>query len=167
MAGGSWNRRGDWQPWGPGAANLTPDSYTLWNVGVAKTWHLPKFQKFGVALEYVDGSDLDRFSKYEFGFFSDIGVHGYQSDKVRAERAAAAHVSYGFELGEIFRIDLVGDAAWATDPASGLDRELLAGAGIVGTFIGPWGTVVNMDVGHALAGPDDGWSAFIAVLKLF
>lgn len=167
VAGGSWNRRGDWQPWGPGAANLTPDSYTLWNVGVAKTWHLPKFQKFGVALEYVDGSDLDRFSKYEFGFFSDIGVHGYQSDKVRAERAAAAHVSYGFELGEIFRIDLVGDAAWATDPASGLDRELLAGAGIVGTFIGPWGTVVNMDVGHALAGPDDGWSAFIAVLKLF
>lgn len=167
VAGGSWNRRGDWQPWGPGAANLTPDSYTLWNVGVAKTWHLPKFQKFGVALEYVGGSDLDRFSKYEFGFFSDIGVHGYQSDKVRAERAAAAHVSYGFELGEIFRIDLVGDAAWATDPASGLDRELLAGAGIVGTFIGPWGTVVNMDIGHALAGPDDGWSAFIAVLKLF
>ena len=52
-------------------------------------------------------------------------------------------------------------------PASGLDRELLAGAGIVGTFIGPWGTVVNMDIGHALAGPDDGWSAFIAVLKLF
>ena len=167
VAGGSWNRRGDWQPWGPGAAKLTPDSYTLWNVGVAKTWHLPKFQKFGVALEYVGGSDLDRFSKYEFGFFSDVNVHGYQSDKVRAERAAAAHASYGFELGEIFRIDLVGDAAWATDPASGLDRELLAGAGIVGTFIGPWGTVVNMDVGRALAGPDDGWSAFIAVLKLF
>ncbi len=167
VAGGSWNLRGDWQPWGLGGGSVTPDSYTLWNVGVAKTWHLPKFQKFGVALEYVDGSDLDRFSKYEFGFFSDVNVHGYQSDKVRAERAAAAHVSYGFELGEIFRIDLVGDAAWATDPASGLDRELLAGAGIVGTFIGPWGTVVNMDVGHALAGPDDGWSAFIAVLKLF
>lgn len=167
VAGGSWNLRDEWQPWGLGAANRTPDSYTLWNVGVAKTWHLPKFQKFGVALEYVDGSDLDRFSKYEFGFFSDVNVHGYQSDKVRAERAAAAHVSYGFELGEIFRIDLVGDAAWATDPASGLDRELLAGAGIVGTFIGPWGTVVNMDIGHALAGPDDGWSAFIAVLKLF
>ena len=167
VAGGSWNLRGDWQPWGLGGGSVTPDSYTLWNVGVAKTWHLPKFQKFGVALEYVDGSDLDRFSKYEFGFFSDVNVHGYQSDKVRAERAAAAHVSYGFELGEIFRIDLVGDAAWATDPASGLERELLAGAGIVGTFIGPWGTVVNMDVGHALAGPDGGWSAFIAVLKLF
>ncbi len=167
VAGGAWNLRDDWEPWGLGAANVTPDSYTLWNVGVARTWHLPKFQKVGLALEYVDGSDLDRFSKYEFGFFSDINVHGYQSDRVRAERAAAAHVSYGFELGEIFRIDLVGDAAWATDSASGLDRELLAGAGIVGTFIGPWGTVVNMDVGAAVAGPDDGWSAFIAVLKLF
>ncbi len=167
VLGGAWNLRGDWEPWGLGVANLTPDSYTLWNVGVAKTWHLPKFQKIGLSVEYVDGADLDRFSKYEFGFFSDVTVHGYQSDKVRAERAAAAHLTYGFELGQIFRIDLIGDAAWATDMASGLDNELLAGAGIVGTFIGPWGTVVNMDVGAALAGPDDGWSAFIAVLKLF
>ena len=167
VLGGTWNRRGDWEPWGLDGVNVTPDTYTLWNVGAAKTWHLPKFQKVGLSFEYVDGADLDRFSKYEFGFFSDVTVHGYQSDKVRAERAAAAHLSYGFELGQLFRIDLVGDAAWATDIASGLDNELLAGAGIVGTFIGPWGTVVNMDVGHALAGPDDGWSAFIAVLKLF
>ncbi len=167
VAGGTWNVRADWEPWGLGGANLTPDRYTLWNVGAAKTWHLPKFQKVGLSFEYVDGSDLDRFSKYEFGFFSDVTVHGYQSDKVRAERAAATHLTYGFELGELFRIDLVGDAAWATDAASGLDNELLAGVGIVGTFIGPWGTVVNMDVGTALAGPDDGWSAFIAVLKLF
>ena len=167
VLGGTWNQRGDWEPWGLDGASVTPDTYTLWNVGAAKTWHLPKFQKVGLSFEYVDGADLDRFSKYEFGFFSDVTVHGYQSDKVRAESAAAAHLSYGFELGQLFRIDLVGDAAWATDIASGLDNELLAGAGIVGTFIGPWGTVVNMDVGHALAGPDDGWSAFIAVLKLF
>ncbi len=167
VLGGTWNRRGDWEPWGLGGADLTPDSYTLWNVGAAKTWHLPKFQKIGLSFEYVDGADLDRFSKYEFGFFSDVTVHGYQSDKVRAERAAATHLSYGFELGQLFRIDLVGDAAWATDMASGLDNELLAGAGIVGTFIGPWGTLVNMDLGTALAGPDDGWSAFIGVLKLF
>ena len=167
VLGGTWNRRGDWEPWGLGGANVTPDTYTLWNAGVAKTWHLPKFQKIGLSFEYVDGADLDRFSKYEFGFFSDVTVRGYQSDKVRAESAAAAHLTYGFELGQLFRIDLVGDAAWATDMASGLDNELLAGAGIVGTFIGPWGTVVRMDVGTALVGPDDGWSAFIAVLKLF
>ena len=167
VLGGTWNLRGEWAPWGLGGANVTPDSYTLWNVGAAKTWHLPKFQKIGLSFEYADGADLDRFSKYEFGFFSDITVHGYQSDKVRAERAAAAHLSYGFELGQLFRIDLAFDAAWATDMASGLDNELLAGAGIVGTFIGPWGTLVNMDVGTALVGPDDGWSAFIAVLKLF
>ncbi len=167
VLGGTWNRRGDWEPWGLGGANVTPDTYTLWNVGVAKIWHLPKFQKVGLSFEYLDGTDLDRFSKYEFGFFSDVTVHGYQSDKVRAESATAAHLTYGFELGQLFRIDLVGDAAWATDMASGLDNELLAGAGIVGTFIGPWGTVVRMDVGTALVGPDDGWSAFIAVLKLF
>ncbi len=61
----------------------------------------------------------------------------------------------------------MGDAAWATDEASGLDSELLAGVGLVGTVVGPWQTVINLDVGKALDGPDDGFSVFLAVLKLF
>ncbi len=168
--GGAYHLRGEWAPWGfPGNPEYERDDdrYTTWRASVGKTWHLPKFLKFGAELEYVDGSNLDRFSKYEFGFFSSVRVHGYQSDKVRAEEALALHLTYGFDVGELFRLDLVGDAAWATDRASGLEDELLAGAGIAGTVIGPWSTVVNVDLGVALAGPDEGVSAFVSFLKLF
>ncbi len=167
---GSHTLRDDWQPWGlPGNPGYDPahKEYSRWNAALGKTWHLPKFMKFGIELEYLDGSDLDRFSKYDFGFFSDVTVRGYQSGKVRAEEALAAHLSYGFDVGSVFRLDLVGDAAWATDEDSGLDNELLAGIGLAGTVVGPWQTVINVDVGAALDGPDDGFTVFLAVLKLF
>ena len=42
------------------------------------------------------------------------------------------------------------------------------GVGIAGTFIGPWQTVVNLDFGVPVAGPDDdGFTLFLAFLKLF
>ncbi|MDX1385892.1 MAG: hypothetical protein R3190_19730, partial [Thermoanaerobaculia bacterium] len=170
LASANYNLRDEWEPWGlPGDTEFDPDddTYWRWRAAMGKTWHLPHFTKLGVELEYVDGSQLDRFSKYQFGFFSDVRVHGYQNDKVRAERALASHLSYGFGVGEMFRIDLVGDAAWATDEASGFEEELLAGAGVAGTLVGPWRTVINLDVGVALAGPDSGVSVFLAVLKLF
>jgi hypothetical protein len=167
---GDYNLRGTWEQWGlseSGDYSPDHDSYLTWQVGLGKTWHLPKFLKFGAEIEYASGSDLDRFSKYEFGTFSDIQVHGYQSDKVRAEEVLAAHLTYGFDIAKVFRVDLVGDAAWATDEVSGLDQELLGGVGIAGTFLGPWKTVVNADVGVAVAGPDDGVGVFVAFLKLF
>ncbi len=167
---GSHTVRSDWDQWGlPGNSGYDPEhkEYSKWAVALGKTWHFPKFLKFGAELEYRDGSDLDRFSKYDFGFFSDITVHGYRSGKVRAEEALAAHLTYGFDVASVFRLDLVGDAAWATDPASGLDHELLAGVGLVGTVVGPWQTVINLDIGKAVAGPDDGFSVFLAALKLF
>lgn len=168
--GGTHSSRSEWEPWGlPGSPDFSPDneSFNQWAAGFAKNWHLPRFQRIGLEIEYVDGNDLDRFSKYEFGFFSDIRVHGYQSDKVRAERAWATHMSYGFEMGEIFRLSLIGDAAFATDEAAGLSDELLAGVGIEGNFVGPWRTIVSLDLGLAVAGPDDGTSVFLTFLKLF
>ena len=86
---------------------------------------------------------------------------------MRAERAYVTHLSYGFEIGELLRLDLVGDAALATDQLAGFKNELLAGTGISGTFIGPWQTVVNLDVGVPVAGPDDGFSMYLVFLKLF
>ncbi len=167
---GSRHLRGTWEPWGfagnPDYA-ADRDKYSKWNLGLGKTWHLPHFLKVGAEVEYVDGSNLDRFSKYEFGVFSSTRVHGYQSDKVRAEKALATHLTYGFDVGSVLRLDLVGDAAWATDEASGLDQELLAGLGLVGTVVGPWQTVINIDLGGAIAGPDDGFSLLLTVLKLF
>ncbi len=169
--GGTYHVRSDWEAWGlpENLDDFDPetDTYMRWGASLGKTWHLPNFFKFGAEVEYLDGSRLDRFSKYEFGVFSDTTVRGYQSDKVRAEEVFAAHLTYGFDVASLFRLNLVGDAAWATDAESGLDQELLAGVGVAGTVVGPWQTVINLDVGVAVAGPDDGVTAFLTILKLF
>lgn len=167
---GSYNRRSEWEEWGyPGNPEYDPDheDYLLWNVGLAKTFYLPKFQKIGLELGYVGGSDLDRFSKYGFGFFGDTRIHGFPSGEVRAEEATLAHLSYGFDIGEVFRIEAVGDVALATDPVSGLDDDTLAGVGLQGTLLGPWQTIINFDVGVPLEGVDSGFSAYLVFLKLF
>jgi hypothetical protein len=167
---GSYHRRGDWEPWGfAGNPDYSPDKrdYEKWSASLSKSWYPKPFQRFGAELGYVGGSDLDRFSKYDFGFFGETRVHGYQNNRVRATEAWNAHLSYGFGVGETFRIDAVGDAAWATDDATGLSDELLAGVGIAGTFMGPWQTIVNLDVGMPVAGPDSGFSLYVVFLKLF
>ncbi len=42
-----------------------------------------------------------------------------------------------------------------------------AASGLAGTFIGPWQTVVNLDVGTPVAGPDSGFVLYVVFLKLF
>ena len=166
----AYAKRSTWEPWGPpGSPGYSPDhaDYLTWGANLAKSWYLPRFQKIGAELSYVDGQDLDRFSKYGFGFFGDTRVHGYRSGRVRAQSAYLAHASYGFEIGKLLRLDALVDTAWATDEESGLSDEFLAGAGLAGTFVGPWQTLINLDVGTPLAGPDDGLVAYIVFLKLF
>lgn len=167
---GNYNRRQDWDFWGlPGNTEFSRDQrdYLKWSASAAKSWHLPKFQRITAELDAFGGEDLDRFSKYQFGFFGGQRVHGFQGGKVRAEEGYAAHLTYGFQVGDVFRLEGVGDVAWATDEASGLENEQLAGLGIVGQFMGPWQTLVQVDVGVPVAGPDDGFVAYIVFLKLF
>ena len=133
----------------------------------ARTGTCPSSRRSGSNSTTPSGSDLDRFSKYQFGFFGGTRVHGYQSNSVRATTVYAGHASYGFEIGEAFRLDAIADAALATDRENGLKNELLGGVGLAGTFIGPWQTVVNLDVGTPVAGPDSGFVLYLVFLKLF
>jgi hypothetical protein len=167
---GAWHSRSKWDFWGlPGNIEFDPatKTYTTWEFTAAKNFYLSKFRKFGIEVDAFGGHDLDRFSKYQFGFFGSNRVHGYQIGKVKAEKGYAAHLTYGFEIGNLLRLDAVGDAAWATDRTAGLDHELLAGAGLQGSFMGPWETLVQVDVGTPVAGPDSGIVAYVVFLKLF
>jgi hypothetical protein len=169
-AQGSIHRRADWGFWGlPGNTAFDPaqEEYTRWQASVAKKFWMPKFMQFGIELEYMGGQDLDRFSKYDFGPFGDADVAGYRGGLVLAEEAKGLHLSYGVNIGNLFQVEIDGDAVWASDEISGLDDELLAGVGLEGTVMGPWQTLVNFEIGKAVAGPDDGFSARVVFLKLF
>lgn len=167
---GSYNRRSEWDFWGlPGNPDYSEDKqdFLRWEARASKNWYLPSFQRIGFEVDYASGQDLDRFSKYQFGFFGGTRVHGYQSNRVRATDVYAAHGSYGFEIGQLFRLEGIADVAWATDEETGLDNELLAGLGVQGQFMGPWDTLVNVDLGVPVAGPDDGFVVYLVFLKLF
>lgn len=167
---GSFNQRSDWEFWGlPDNTefNQGQEDYIRWQATFAKTWWLPKFMKFGVELEHLNGEDLDRFSSYDFGIFGDASVAGYPGGLVRADEANGVHLSYGLNFADVFRIELEGDAVWASNEATGLDNELLAGIGLEGTITLPWQVLANFEIGHAIEGPADGISARIVFLKLF
>jgi hypothetical protein len=168
---GDTNRRADWQFWGlPENDEYHPDQkeYVRWRVNFGKTWWLPKFRRIRFLVEHLDGSHLDRFSGYDFGMFGDATVSGYQSGLVRAEKANGAHLSAGINYFEKIRFDLKADAVWASNAATGLDNELLAGVGLEGTLTLPWQLIMNFEGGYALAGPGKGNIALrVFFLKLF
>jgi len=169
--GGDVNHRADWEFWGlPGNGDYSPDQqdFERWQLIVAKTWWLRDFHKIGLVLEYLDSSDTDRFSGYDFGLFGDATVGGYPSGLVRAERAAGAHLTGGINVLEVIRVSAGLDAMWATNPATGLDNELLAGISIGGTVTLPWQLIMNFDAGYALTGPGEGDVAVrVFFLRLF
>ena len=78
------------------------------------------------------------------------------------------NLSAGINYFDQFRVELDGDAAWASNQTTGLDGELLAGIGIGGTVTLPSQFIVNFEVGYALAGPGSGSFAVRAFfLRLF
>jgi hypothetical protein len=168
---GDANRRSNWEFWGlPGNLEYDPDQkeFLRWRAILAKTWWLSSFRRIGLSAEYLNGSNLDRFSGYDFGLFGNSVVAGYPSGLVRAERASGVHLTYGINILEQIRFDAKVDAVWATNRTTGLDNELLAGIGIQGTTTLPWQLIINFEVGYAFAGPGKGGVALrVFFLRLF
>jgi len=168
---GDTNRRSDWEFWGlPGNDEYDPGQkdYQRWQIALAKTWWLANFRKIGLTLEHLDGENLDRFSGYDFGIFGSSPVAGYPSGLVRAEKADGAHLLAGINYFDKIRFEVKGDAVWASNAMTGLDKELLAGIGVGGTMTLPWQLIMNFEAGYAVAGPGKGSVALrVFFLRLF
>lgn len=164
-----YNRRSTWEPWGnPAEYDPEQKSYTHFGASIGKSFYLPKFQRIGVDLNYVDGQRLDRFSKYELGFFGANRVHGVTSGSVHAEKMIIGHLSYGFVLSSQFRLEAFYDHALVDDTTSGFRREPFQGIGIGGQTIGPWATLLRLDVGKMVGrNAQEGFVANVVFLKLF
>jgi hypothetical protein len=164
-----YNRRSTWEPWG-NLAEFDPkhQSFSRFGASVGKSFYLPKFQRIGVDLNYLDGRNLDRFSKYELGFFGSQRVHGVQSGSVRAEKMMIGHLSYGFVFSEQFRVEAFYDHALLDDATAGWRQEPIQGLGIAGQTIGPYGTLLRLDIGKTIGrNAQGGFVANVVFLKLF
>ena len=164
-----YTTRSSWEPWG-NLAEFDEDQKTFTKFGASfgKSFFLPKFQRIGIDVNYLDGRNLDRFSKYELGFFGSQRVHGVRSGSVRAERAFIGHLSYGFVLSEQFRLEAFYDRAVLDDTTAGLRNASFQGLGIAGQTVGPYGTLLRLDIGKTFGkNSQDGFVANVVFLKLF
>lgn len=188
---GAAHRRSDWEPWGlfddaagsyvdfdpatdtwvPVPAPDAPDSFRRWRVGVAKEWYLPKFQKIGLNGDWLDGEDMDRFSRYGFSFFGDDSLFGFSGSGVRFDEGVIGRAGWSFNLFEVLRFNVALEQARVRDDLPGAERRTFTGAGLSANFVGPWRTVINVDYGYAVQSdiePLEGESEFlILVFKLF
>lgn len=164
-----YNRRTTWKPWGNLAEfDANQKTFTRFGASFGKSWYLPKFQRISLDVNYLDGQRLDRFSKYELGFFGGQRVHGIESGSVRAEQAIISHLSYGFVFSEQFRLEAFYDHALVDDAVAGYSGEPFQGIGIAGQTVGPYGTLLRLDLGKTVGrNAQKGFVASVVFLKLF
>ena len=164
-----YNRRTSWRPWGIlSEYNPNQKSYTDYGAELSKSFYLPRFQRIGVEFNYLDGQRLDRFSEYELGFFGSQRIHGVRSGSVRADKALLGHLSYGFVFSDQFRLEAFYDQGLISDRFAGYHHEPFQGVGIGGQTIGPWGTLLRLDIGKTVGkNSQSGFVANVVVLKLF
>lgn len=164
-----YTTRTSWEPWG-NLAEYDDDqkSFSRYGASFGKSFFLPRFQRIGIDVNYLGGQRLDRFSKYELGFFGAQRVHGIKSGSVRAEEAILAHLSYGFVFSDQFRLEAFYDHALIDDRVAGYQREPFQGIGIAGQTVGPYGTLLRLDIGKTVGrNHQDGFVANVIFLKLF
>lgn len=164
-----WNRRSRWEEWGfAGNPEWDPgkDTFRTWGVQLAKDFHLPKFQRIRTSVHWLGTANADRFSKISFGFFGSSSIRGFSSGSLRGEEALIGRASYGFVVGEAFRLEALYDQAWVKDAPSGFDWVAFGGAGISGQFSGPWSTLVQLDAGLPVVGRNRGQTGFVLSLNL-
>jgi hypothetical protein len=169
---GGYYKRRKWEAWGnPATTEFDPEhsDYAKYQLSLSKDHYFPRFRKLHVGLIYLDGSDLDRFSKYEFGAFSGAPLHGFKSGSVKTESALVASVSYGLNIQDIIRFEAIFDQAIANDRVSGYDNTYFAGAGLLGSLNGPWeNSLLRFEVGVPVVSHGiKGFVVNVILLKLF
>ena len=165
-------RRNEWEFWGiPGTSEFTPAQrdYEKYSASIAKDYYFTGFRKIHAGLTYLSGSDLDRFSRYEFGAFSGNPIRGYQSGALRTRQAWVMNLSYGLNIENIIRLEALYDQAILNDAYSGFHDAYYSGAGISGQLNGPWNnSLIRFDVGIPVVSHGiHGVSASALILKLF
>jgi hypothetical protein len=147
------------------------DRFTLYRATLFKDWFLPAFQKLRGELTWLDGDDLDRFSRYQFSYFGAERMNGFSGSGVRFDRGGLARAGYSFNVFGALRIDVGLDWARVEDVSTGDGFQSFGGAGINANFPAPWKSVINFSYGRALVSDirelEGGDEFLVLFLKLF
>ena len=193
LGSATWAKRSDWEAFGlfdsvsgsfgslepspsgrsfvAGAAEAVRKQYARWGLTGFKEWYLPKFQKVRGEVNYLDGSSMDRFSRYEFTTFGDGRLNGFAGSGVRFDQGLIARAGYAFNLFEVIQFDAALHSARVRQEGSGTGTQSFSGLGLTGNFVGPWKTVISLSYGYAVDSdiPDleGGQEFLVLIFKLF
>ena len=157
LMSGTRFRRATWRAWG---APSVPDgtladsagqrSYTKYSASLSHDFYFKAFHKIHLNGAWFGGSDLDRFSKYQFGLFDDTRIHGVPASGVRFGDLGMARGSYSLNIFEQYRLDLFLERAWGRDRSIDSSWQPITGLGVAVNFRTPKSTMLRVDFGRSL-----------------
>jgi len=163
-ADGRFFRRTDWAPWGdpdPSSSavgsrlvDYDPDDrdYTRWSVSASQDAFFKAFQKVRFAAAWLDGADMDRFSQYQFGFFSEgQRVRGFSGSGIRFDEGGLFHAGYTFNVADVVSFSAGLDYGRVRSSLTGEGFQNHGGFGLAGEFLGPWGLIMRLQYGLAVS----------------
>lgn len=168
------HKRSRWEPWGlPGRPKDVSSfkDYAQWSAAFSKAFYLPKFQKVAASVSWLDGKDLDRFSRYEFTYLGRRSLAGFAGSGIRFDRGSIAALAYQFNLAQVVRFGVSLEHA-RIQPVKRLGGwQDHTGVSLSGSVAGPWQTLWTLDAGYALrsdVGPvERDFTVALAILKLW
>lgn len=139
--------RQHWRAWGIGDLRFEDArAFQRFGAAVARTLALGQILTSRVEAEWVDGVDLDRFSRYSVGAFENR-VHGYPTASLRYDRGIVVRTSASW-TARGWRIDTFADLAAVRDPGFGRDLRTYPGVGAALEVGGPFDTLWSLDWGY-------------------
>jgi hypothetical protein len=168
------HRRSAWEPWGlPGehedAAKLK--DYALWNAAISKSFYLRAFQKISTGVTWLDGRDLDRFSRFQFAYMGKQSLDGFAGSGIRFDRGAIASVGYEFNVANVVRFAVRAEQARVQPVKDVAPWQNHTGASLQGSVAGPWKTYWTLDAGYAVKSDvpavEHKYTVALVVLKLW
>jgi hypothetical protein len=151
---GWWNpvRRDGWRRWGlPGTFDPATRDYQRYGAQVMRTVALRPSVSSRLEMSWMDGHDLDRFSRYGFDAFENP-LHGYPTSSIRYDRGAVIRSATAWTTHGV-RVDAFADAAYVHDPGWASAARAYPGVGAGFESAGPFRTLLSVEWGYGFRGP--------------
>lgn len=150
-----WNpaRRAGWRRWGAPASeySFAHRDFQRWGAGAARAILFSRALVGRLEAAWMEGRDLDRFSRYAFGTF-DNRLRGYPSASIRYDRGILGRSALVWHAGPRLRLDGFFDAAVVRDPGVGSSGRGYAGVGAAAEMPMPVGFLAGIEWGFGVQG---------------
>jgi hypothetical protein len=135
-----------WRPWGLDGSVRSSRAFQRFGTVVARTVALGRTVGSRVEVAWMDGANLDRFSRYSFDAFENR-LRGYPTASIRFDRGAVVRSVTSWSARG-WRVDAFADMAVVRDPGFGDAMLGYPGLGAALEAGGPLGTLWSVEWGY-------------------